>query len=91
MLPFVFVSEFKIRSKVDLLLHARISYTSQFRIPKFILQISEFGIHNSEFRIRNCEIVWKRKECQLSHRRSRLIDGSESGVSGIIGRWFSAM
>ena len=50
-LPFVFVGEFKILSKVDWLLPlAHTTYTSQFRIPKFAVQISEF-------RIRNCEVV----------------------------------
>ena len=36
---------------------ANITYTSQFRIPKFVVQISEFAIWNSEFSIRNCEVV----------------------------------
>ena len=57
---FFFVCKFKIPSKVDKRLPlANITYTSQFRIPKFVVQISEFGIQNSEFRIRNCEEVCK--------------------------------
>ena len=44
-LPFVFVREFKIPSKEDILLPlSPITYTSQFRIPKFVVQISEFGV-----------------------------------------------
>ena len=50
--PFVFACEFKIPSQVYKLLPlAHIIYTSQFRIPKFVVQISEFGIQNSEFGI----------------------------------------
>ena len=30
---------------------------------------SEYGIQNSEFRIRNCEVVWKCKVNHLGHRR----------------------
>ena len=34
----------------------RVNCTSQFRIPKFVVQISEFGIRNSEFVIQNSEL-----------------------------------
>ena len=50
MLPCVFVCKFKLPSKVDRRLPL-ITYTSQFRIPKFVVQISDFGIRNSEFGI----------------------------------------
>ena len=48
-LPFVFVCKFEMPSKVDKRLPlAHITYTSHFRIPKFVVQISEFGIQNAE-------------------------------------------
>ena len=43
---------------------ARITYSSQFRIPKFVVQISEL-------RIWNCEVLWKRKVNHLGHRRNQ--------------------
>ena len=43
------VCKFKIPSKVVYRLpFVHITYTSQFRIPEFVVQISEFGIQNSE-------------------------------------------
>ena len=54
MLPFVFACMFKITSKVDYYdkcYHLPILYilhNLEFRIPKFEVQISEFGIQNSE-------------------------------------------
>ena len=51
-LPSVIVCKFKIPSKVNTRLQlAHITYTSQFWIPKFVVQISEFEIRNSEFGI----------------------------------------
>ena len=57
---FCFACEFKIPSKVDKLLHLPklyILHNSEFRIPKFAMQMSAIGIRNSEFGIRNCEVV----------------------------------
>ena len=46
----------------------RIEINSKSNV-QFVLRISEFGIQNSEFRIRNCEVVWKWKVSHLGHRR----------------------
>ena len=59
LIDFAYVCKLKIPSNVDQRLPlAHIIYTSQFRIPKFVVQISEFGLQDSDFRIRNCEVVY---------------------------------
>ena len=56
-MPFVlffFCCKFKIPSKVDYfdyhLPTLHLLHNSEFQIPKFVVQISKFGIQNSEFR-----------------------------------------